>query len=382
VYDPAAGRVLLRRSSTAAGLTGGWSLFCGEPAERDGGQPAATWRRAIGEAIGLALDDGQVRRLASYPDPLTGAARHVFYAELAGPVDRLAPGAGERVGWLGLDEALRQPDLPAVAKGDLLRLAARLGAPIRPPDPLVDELIDALLAGTRAALGDRLIGLYLGGSLVIGDFDPEISDLDLIAAVASDPDEREYEALRAMHAELAARWPAWSNRVEVRYVPRSALAAARSGTGQIVSISPGEPFHRRALSVEWLLDWYLLRERSVTLFGPHPRQLVEPIGREDLAPIVAILARSWGAWVRDMRSRKGQAYAVTCLCRALYTDRHGDQVSKLQAARWARRELPDWAGLIDRAVGWRAAPADEPGDETYEETARFVEEVRALILRG
>jgi hypothetical protein len=92
--------------------------------------------------------------------------------------------------------------------------------------------------------------------------------------------------------------------------------------------------------------------------------------------------RSWREWVREMRTRKGQAYAVLCLCRALYTDCHGEQLSKPQAARWAQRELPEWGDLIGRALDWRAARADEPGSAaSFEETVRFVEAVGGMILR-
>lgn len=48
--------------------------------------------------------------------------------------------------------------------------------------------------------------------------------------------------------------------------------------------------------------------------------------------------------------------------RALYTDRYGEQLSKLQAAEWAEQEYPQWASLIQNTAAvataygnWRAA---------------------------
>ena len=50
----------------------------------------------------------------------------------------------------------------------------------RTQDSEVNALIGELLTGIRGVLGDRLVGLYLYGSLVAGDFDKDISDIDLL----------------------------------------------------------------------------------------------------------------------------------------------------------------------------------------------------------
>ena len=61
--------------------------------------------------------------------------------------------------------------------------------------PDVDALLGQLLDGIRNALGERLLGLYLYGSLVAGDFTPGTSDVDLLAATATIIDEREFALL-------------------------------------------------------------------------------------------------------------------------------------------------------------------------------------------
>jgi predicted nucleotidyltransferase len=72
------------------------------------------------------------------------------------------------------------------------------------PTPNVDinQLLELLLSSMQKILGEKLVGLYLYGSLVIGDFDPTISDIDLVAALASDPDDKEFEALQKWHGEM------------------------------------------------------------------------------------------------------------------------------------------------------------------------------------
>lgn len=68
----------------------------------------------------------------------------------------------------------------------------------------INILLDTLLSRMQAILGEKLVGLYLDGSLVIGDFDPYISDIDLVAALSSDIDDREFEELQNMHTDFAS----------------------------------------------------------------------------------------------------------------------------------------------------------------------------------
>jgi hypothetical protein len=72
------------------------------------------------------------------------------------------------------------------------------------PTPCVDinQLLELLLSGMQKILGGKLVGLYLNGSLVIGDFDPNISDIDLVAALSSDIDDKEFEELQKMHTDM------------------------------------------------------------------------------------------------------------------------------------------------------------------------------------
>ncbi|MCC6166507.1 MAG: DUF4111 domain-containing protein, partial [Caldilineaceae bacterium] len=75
-----------------------------------------------------------------------------------------------------------------------------------------------------------------------------------------------------------------------------------------------------------------------------------------------------------------QAYAILTLCRALYTCRHGAQVSKRQAALWAIETYPQWASLITQALAWRIALDDavDPAP-TMPQTTDFVQFAVAQI---
>jgi predicted nucleotidyltransferase len=70
----------------------------------------------------------------------------------------------------------------------------------------VDELLGALLSEVRNILGEKLVGLYLYGSLAWGDFDHEVSDIDLLAATTTGIDDEEFAALKRMVRPVRVRW--------------------------------------------------------------------------------------------------------------------------------------------------------------------------------
>ncbi len=250
------------------------------------------------------------------------------------------------------------------------------------PNASINELLALILASIQSILGTKLVGLYLNGSLVIGDFDPDISDIDLVAALSSDIDDREFEELQKMHIALAAQHKEWDDRIEVCYISVAALNTVRSRRSNIANISPGEPFHMRESSREWLSDWYLVREKGVALFGPSPKTIIEPISKDEFIQTIKAHARAWGEWIHDMHGRRSQAYAILTMCRALYTCKNGEQVSKKQAALWAQRELPDWSQLIQNALMWREDWRNQQvvHAATFAETKRFVDFVRDQVV--
>ncbi len=248
--------------------------------------------------------------------------------------------------------------------------------------PDINPLLASLLSSMRDVLREKLVGLYLYGSLTTGDFDPESSDMDLLAATLSDVSDTEFAALHAMHRDFARDNPGWDDRVEVAYLSLKALRTFRSERSPIAVISPGEPFHMKDAGKEWLQSWYAVREDSVALFGPPAKTIIGPITLEEFTQCIRDYTVVLGERVKSVQERKSQAYEILTMCRALYLIRTGGRASKKKAAQWAQEELPEWSKLIQDAVAWRAAWREDKVDHaaTYADTVRFVSFVRDKIL--
>jgi hypothetical protein len=239
-----------------------------------------------------------------------------------------------------------------------------------------NAILERLIVGMRRVLGSHLLGVYLYGSAVTGDFDPRLSDLDVLAVVDEDVDDVAFGALHALHDEIARAFPAWEGRVETQYVAAPALQTFKTQRHPMVAISPGEPFHRTEGGRDWLVNWYMVREQGRALWGPPPDTLIAPISRQEFVDVVREHVRWWVERVEEAEPRRpALAYIILTLCRALYTITHGEQTSKRRAALWTQEQLPEWASLIGRALDWRERWREENeviDEAAYQETGRFV----------
>jgi predicted nucleotidyltransferase len=233
------------------------------------------------------------------------------------------------------------------------------------------SLVDRVGREIGAVVGGRLLGLYVHGSFVLGDFQADRSDVDLLAVVADDPSDL-LEPLRAMHERLTADHPEWTDRVEVEYASVAALAGFRADPRPMVRISPGEPLHVVPATRHYLLNWYAAREWGATRHGPPPKDLIPAITTAEWTDAIRDHLRQWPEWIDDMRSPGAQSYAVLTICRALHALDTGRQASKRTAATWAAHTLPPWAPLITWASDHWYGPTPDPEPDRLPEVTRFV----------
>jgi len=248
--------------------------------------------------------------------------------------------------------------------------------------PVINNYLDFTLKKLHEILKDNFVGMYMFGSLVTGDYDEDISDVDLLVVIKNPLSTEEFKRLQLLHHEIIELYKNLDNRIEIAYVHLSALKTFKTQTSEIAVISPGEPFHRKEAGIDWLINWYLVREQGKVLFGPKPQEIIEPISKEEFLGKVKKQAKEWNSWVVNTKlSRPYQGHAILTMCRALYTCRNGIQTSKKQAAYWAMKELPEYKKLIKSALTWREEHRNKDIDPslTYNETEKFVKYVVGII---
>lgn len=238
--------------------------------------------------------------------------------------------------------------------------------------PEVKQLLQELLSDTRTILDEQLVGMYLFGSLTSGDFDQD-SDIDVVVVTEEEISDDTFLALDAMHKRIYAGDSLWTIQLEVSYIPKQALRRFDPTNAWHPHIDRGsDEFFMMQHGESWIVQRHVLYERGITLAGPAPQTLIDPVPPSDLRQaMLAILERQVARILKEpaeIKQRGGQTYTVLSICRMLYTLEHGTIVSKQQAARWAEETLHQrWRPLIERTWAGRHDPgADASPDEVYE----------------
>jgi len=226
-------------------------------------------------------------------------------------------------------------------------------------DDTVRPILPRLLGGLQSILQDNLVGVYLYGSLITGDFDPGISDIDLVVVLNQALDEAEFESLHKLHQGIIERQPEWQDRLELAYISAVGLRTFRSRSSAIGIISPGEPFHILEAGSDWLISWHALREDGVALTGPPINTLIDDIPTTEYLQAVAEHIRHYRDSVKKPHNKQALSYIVLTVARGIYTLAHCRPASKAKAAAWAKARYPQWAELIERAWSWRANPQSD-----------------------
>ena len=257
------------------------------------------------------------------------------------------------------------------------------------PTPYVDlnAVLGHLVDGARILLADNFVGAYLQGSFAVGDFS-EFSDCDFIIVTARDIRLEELPAFQALHAGIHdLPYAYWRTGLEGSYVP----AAILRRWSETPRDPPGEPrgpdwgdsgtsgSPARAYPF-WYLDHgsktlvrsehdntqvvrWCLREKGVTLAGPPPRTLIDPVPPAALrAEVRQTMDLCLSLGLRPMELVAWQAFWVGLFCRMLHTLATGAVWSKKASMAWAQAALdPAWSGLIARAADVRKGDTAQSG---------------------
>jgi predicted nucleotidyltransferase len=254
----------------------------------------------------------------------------------------------------------------------------------------LNELLRELTERAAELLGDNFVGAYLQGSFAVGDADMH-SDCDFLIPVHGPITPDQEVGLRALHDEIPTRPGHWTHHLEGSYPDKHELRTL-AGLGR-----PWLYIDHGWRELQWsthcnteVVRWSL-RECGVTLAGPDPAELVDPVPREALVARMRDNARTFlpdlCSWT-SLDIAWSQRYAVTTLCRILHTFDEGRVTSKKAALIWARGNVdPRWSDLIrqaldDRRRGWDPHAPPRPG--AVEQTLAFLEYVqrRTGVERG
>jgi Domain of unknown function (DUF4111)/Nucleotidyltransferase domain len=246
----------------------------------------------------------------------------------------------------------------------------------------VSALVAERLATVDAALHGSVTALWVTGSAASGDWRPDRSDVDFVAATSRVPALTDVEALAALHA--APGEPPYDG----IYVAESDLAAPPSAEEPAAHVTDGE-FGTGPCGYCTPAAWLELRQNGVAVRGLQPPELVPAPGPAALRSWLLGNLRGYWSDTAAHAERVGaerpvaapvDGYPVVWMVlgapRLHATLTTGRIVSKTAAGAYAAERFPVYADLAERCVRWRAG---EPEDFTMADGLRAAALIRAVV---
>jgi predicted nucleotidyltransferase len=216
----------------------------------------------------------------------------------------------------------------------------------RGKDTLIRAQVERYVADVHAMLGDQLVGVYLHGSLAMGCFNPDQSDLDLLVVTYA-PMSALTKRDVADHLLRVSRQPA---PIEVSFLALTMLTPWRHPPLFNFYYSEMLRFaYARDLAGEGWRTWSardqrdpdlsahitVVRRRGLALCGPPPTEVFPPVPEEDyITAIIGDVAKALDRIYAD------PIYAILNACRTLAFLQTRRVYSKEEGGRWALEQLP------------------------------------------
>jgi len=216
---------------------------------------------------------------------------------------------------------------------------------------VVRTQLASLVDGLRSALGERVLGVYVHGSLALGSFSPARSDLDVLAVV----DEALDTDAKLLVADLLLRVSCAPYPIELHVLTRAQLRTWRHPSPFELHYGEGhregfalDPLDRlatmSATDADLAAHLTVARKAGIALVGPPPADVFPEVPFDDYREALG----SDLEWARTVRSA---LYGILSPCRVWATLATGEVHSKTSGASWALDRLPeDMRPLVQAAL--------------------------------
>lgn len=229
---------------------------------------------------------------------------------------------------------------------------------IQPSEKEVEKILIHLSNEISGILDKNLIGLYLFGSLTYGDFNPDSSDIDLVAIVDNPMNRLQIDRIKQMHIRAKNLFEKWGDRLECSYTPIDLFKKPLPPEKPRPYYGNGVFYEEAPYGNEWIINNYLLYQHGVSLIGPNFRELFEPVDMIEVQKAcIRDLFQEWEPKITEdgwLDNSHYQSYLVMNLCRILYTVMCGSAGTKRAAAAWVKNKFKlAWISrLIEAAENW------------------------------
>ncbi|EFM10641.1 conserved hypothetical protein [Paenibacillus curdlanolyticus YK9] len=232
----------------------------------------------------------------------------------------------------------------------------------------IDQIISLYLNSVNRSFPHLLEGFYLYGSIALGDYSLELSDIDFIAVTKERLHDAEVAILNQVHREIESKYK--KPNLNGIYLTWSDLGKLPENTQPFPYFCDGV-MHRSGYFELNLVPWYELKVHGIRIIGPDISTLEIEVDFEQLlSSMHQNLNEYWKNWIRKSSKRFSLAslalyfrradieWGVLGITRLYYTFREQQITSKAGAGEYALKVVPArWHRVIQECIHTRRGEA-------------------------
>ncbi|MBG9735504.1 nucleotidyltransferase domain-containing protein [Paenibacillus alvei] len=227
----------------------------------------------------------------------------------------------------------------------------------------IADILEQYVQLIHAYKQDWLEGLYIYGSIALGDYSLALSDIDFIAITRARLHEEEISKLNDIHAQVN-RFSARPNMNGI-YITWDDIGKLPKDVAPFPYYCDGKMKQSGYFELN-LVTWYELKQHGIAILGP-------PVSELDIAfdmdaflnEMHENLNRYWARWIRSSKpfysikgllllNRAQIAWGVLGVTRQWYTFRERAITSKAGAGEYALLHVPEcWHPILQESINQR-----------------------------
>lgn len=225
------------------------------------------------------------------------------------------------------------------------------------PEP-VRPILEKYVLLTNQELPNLISGFYIVGSIALGGFNEQFSDIDFVAVLHRELSQADIEKLITIHQIIEKEFSKW--KLSGCYLQMDDLGRFEN------DIKPHPHYHDGKFHTEGYFEinsitWWILKNHGIAIIGKETADLPFTVDWNLLLSWMKKNLNSyWVRWTRRMDrflvmlSDWGIQWTVLGVLRQYYTFREHSIATKIRAAEYALTCLPiRWHSLIQEAIDIR-----------------------------
>lgn len=220
----------------------------------------------------------------------------------------------------------------------------------------IRDLLEEFIKLLNTELYEEITGVYLYGSISLGEFDYFKSDIDFIVILKNKLDDYKLDKLEHIHSILNIRYEK-AKKLDGLYINIDDIGKCNNDIDKYPYYHYGK-FNKSGYWDNNKVTWWILKNKGIKLYGRNMKDLAFNVEWKEIQETMNYnLNNYWHERVKNviaLYEDEDFSDAVLTICRIIYSLKYKDITSKIKAAKEAKKIVNDkWHNLIDEAISIR-----------------------------